>query len=211
MKRHAAVAVLSACLVARMVNAGIGDDPPLNPCPEADKFKTNLGILNVTGDGSLGVGPPTECTNWGFAETVIVCTSKEKTKNIDVAIQYFDNAGNLMSGTLSVGTNTFCAVPPGETLTFHTVPPGSKLPEPWNSVGGTPGFIPTTATVPVAPCSHGTTGCFLQGSARVLSTSNKIQCTATFLDIFGACFVDLPGAVATKNLTIITKSKQKGD
>jgi hypothetical protein len=189
----------------------VGDPAPLNPCPGAAKFKTTLIVLDVSGDGSLGAGA---CANGVGAETPITCTSKEAAgKNIDVAIQYFDSSGALINTVAAptVGNNTFCGVTPGGTLSFHTVPPGSTMPGSWGSGGGSPGFIPTgPAPMPISPCTYSTTGCFLHGTARVLSTSKKIECTATRLDLYAPCNGGAPGPLAVKNLTIVNK-KQQGD
>lgn len=209
MKAFVSAIVLVASLCAAPARAGIGDLVPTNPCPDNSKFKLNQGVLNVNGDGSLGNG----CTNGVIAETAITCTSKEKAgKTMDVAIEYFDAGGATISASpLVVSTNVFCDVAAGQTITFHTVPPASDLPLPWGASAAFPGFIPTTATTPISPCTFGTTGCFLHGSARVLSTSTKLHCTATFIDIFGPCTGLSPGTLATKNLTIIKKAKQQGD
>lgn len=192
----------------------VGDPPPLNPCPSAAKFKASLVVLGVSGDGSVGAAPcagPNTANGVG-TETVITCTSKEGAgKNIDVAIEYFDSSGALINtgaATPTVGNNAFCGVAPGATLTFHTVPPGSTLPGAWGA-GGFPGFIPTAAAVPISPCTFSTTGCFLQGCARVLSTSKKVHCTATGADVAPACLFG-GGPAPVKNLTIINK-KQQGD
>jgi hypothetical protein len=209
-----AILTLAALVVALAgppaAYAGIGHAIPGNAClPDTKKFKVNLGVLNVNGDGSFGAGM---CMNGVNAETIITCTSKEKLgKTIDIAVEYFDSSGATISASPPTsGSNLVCGVGAGETVKFHTVPPGSGMPGPWG-VGGTPGYVPTSAApVPIAACSFGTTGCFLNGSARILSTSTKVQCTATKIDINIPCN-GAPGIGATKNLTIIKKAAQQGD
>jgi hypothetical protein len=200
--------LLFVALGASTAFAGIGGTLPANPCPENAKFKTNLGVLNVNGDGSLGAGA---CGNLARAETAIICTSKEKSGNtIDIAIEYFDFSGATISASpLVVNNNLYCGIDAGETLTFHTAPAGNDLPLPWR--GGSPGFVPTTPVVPLAACAYDDTGCFLGGSARILATSKKIECTAVMIDLSGPCSLSTAGAVASKKLTIINKAKQAGD
>lgn len=211
MRAILAIAILVATLGVPAY-AGIGSPVPNNAClPDMDKFKVNLGILNVNGDGSLGTGM---CANGVSAETVITCTSKEKLgKSIDIAVEYFDAGGATLSATPpSSGSNLVCGVAAGETVTFHTVPPGSLLPTPWGA-GGSPGYVPTVAaTTPGAACTYSTAGCFQHGSARVLATSGKVQCTATEVGLSGVlCTGIVPGSVAIKDLTILKKAAQVGD
>lgn len=191
--------------------ATLGDPAPANPCPSLAKFKASLGVLAVSGDGS-----PTfsGCANSVVAETAIVCTSKENAgKTVDIAIEYFDPAGNQISGPLVVGANTFCAAAPGATFTFHTRPPAAgNMPKPWGGTapGAVPGFVSTTPVVSNAPCTFGITGCFLHGSARVLATSKKVECTAVRIDMRDLCAATGP-VFTTKNLTVIKGPKQQGD
>jgi len=188
--------------------ATLGDPPPANPCPSLAEFKPSLGVLAVSGDGS----PVPNCDNFVLAETAIMCTSKERAgKPVDIAIEYFDAGGNQISGPLVVGTNAFCSAAPGATFTFHTRPPAAgAMPLPWSAPGTVPGFVPTTPVVSNAPCTFGVTGCFLHGSARVLATSKKVECTAVRIDMLELCQFGF-GDVATKNLTIIRATKQQGD
>jgi len=197
-------------LAVQSAFAVVGDPPPaVNNCTSTAKFKASLIIVDVSGDGSVGAGA---CANDVGAETVITCTSKEGAgKNIDIAIEYFDSGGAPINtvGTPAVGNNLFCNVPPGATRSFHTVPPGSTLPGPWGAPGAIPGFIPTVAaTTPLAPCTFSTAGCFLHGSARVMSTSKKVHCSATRVDVNGPCAG--VGVAPAKELTVIIK-KQQGD
>jgi hypothetical protein len=210
--RAIAVATLIAILGGAPAWAGIGGPIPNNACmPDMDKFKVNLGVLDVNGDGSFGAGM---CANIVLAETVITCTSKEKLgKTLDIAIEYFDLSGAMLTASPPVvGNNLFCGIAAGETVTFHTVPPGSDLPTPWGA-GGTPGYIPTSAApVPIAPCEYSTAGCFLHGSARILATSSKVQCSATHVGLSNVlCGGVVPGSSAVKNLTILKKAVQVGD
>jgi hypothetical protein len=211
MKKSVLIGILLSALAAPSARATIGDSAPANPCGGAAYKGKGLAILDVSGDGGIGGGCP---GNGVWAETAITCTSKEKTgNNIDVAIEYYDSGGNLISGALVVGTNAWCGAIPGDTFTFYTDPSGG-LTAPWVAPGGVPAFpIATTPVVPGAgaTCLAGTAGCFAHGSARVLSTSTKIQCSATRIDFSGPCSAGLPVPVASKNLTIIKSPAQKGD
>jgi len=212
MRAILAIAILVTTVGGAPAYAGIGSTVPNNAClPDMDKFKVNLGILNVNGDGSLGTGL---CANNVSAETVITCTSKEKLgKTIDIAVEYFDQSGATLSASPpSSGNNLVCGVAAGETVTFHTVPPTSDVPGPWGA-GGSPGYVPTTAAPsPGAACTYSTAGCFLHGSARVLATSTKVQCSATQVGLSGIlCGGIVNSSVAIKDLTIIKKAAQAGD
>jgi hypothetical protein len=200
------ILTLSALLVALSTSSawgGIGDPVPVNPCNPSAKLKVSLSVLDVNGDGSLVAGPA--CTNDVHAETAITCTSKEKLGvSADVVIQYFDASG------AQIGTNSQCGIAPGTTLTFHTVPPGSIMPLPWGSPLAVPGYVLTgPIPSPGASCPMAT-GCFLHGSARILTTSKNVQCTATRIDLVNLCF-GVQGPMGLKEWTIIKKVKQLGD
>lgn len=180
--------------------ATMSDPFPPNPCLGAGKLKANLDVLDVSGDGSL----PPPCPNGVFAETAITCTSKEKAAvPVDIAIEYFDASGATISPAIPV---TACALAPGGTVTFATSPAGLPL-SPWAGAI----FVPTAPVFTGAACAPATPGCFLHGSARVLATSKKVQCTATRIDFTSPCIAGGPLPLSVKNLTIINKAKQAGD
>jgi len=191
--------------------ATLGDPAPANPCPVPNgSYKKALAVLDVSGDGSAIAGG---CLNAAFVETSITCTSKEVTGvNIDIAIEYFDSSGATITplGGPVVGTNAFCGLAPGTTMTFSTRPVAAgPLPVPWGA-GAT--FIATTPVVPGGPaCPAGTPGCFAHGSARILATSLRVQCTATRIDLSGPCIAGFPAPLASKNLTVLRMPGQKGD
>src|SRR5262245_51140736 len=86
--------------------APLTDPAPPNACPSAAKFALNLAILDVSGDG--GLPPPCNGQN---VETAITCTVKEKAGvTADVAIEYFDASGALISPAVPV---TLCGLPEG--------------------------------------------------------------------------------------------------
>ena len=195
-------------LIAPAAEATIGDRPPANPCPAAAPYKRKFAVLDVSGDGSyMGVAG---CPNNVLAETAIVCTVKDVVP-ADMAIEYFDASGAGIGGPLAVGTNAFCTLPPGSTLTFYTTP--SVMPKPWGGVGAVPGAVPVSSGAGSAcPVGQGVPGCFRHGSARVLSTTKFLQCTATRLDMklpCGSSTALTPDAV--KPLTIIKVPSQQGD
>jgi hypothetical protein len=176
--------------------ATLTDPPPANPCPAGAKFATNLSILDVSGDG--GLPPPCNGPN---VETAITCTVKEKFGAfVDVAIEYFDMSGALISPPVPV---TICGLPEGTTVKFSTAP----LPSPY--AAGV--IVPTAAPVPGIFCAPFTPGCFLHGSARILATSKQIQCTATRIDFAGPCFGGPPMPLSTKDLTILNRGRYIGD
>jgi hypothetical protein len=207
MTKFAKWCALYLVLAATASWATLGDPVPANPCAAPiGRFKSPLAVLDVSGDGSAMPG----CANGAFVETSITCTSKERVgKNVDIAIQYFDSSGATITAGLLVGTNAFCGLAPGTTMTFNTRPPAAgPLPGPWGT-GAT--FIPTTPVAAGGPaCPAGTPGCFVHGSARVLATSVRVQCSATRIDLSGPC-VGLPAPLTSKNLTVIRMPKQKGD
>ena len=199
MKTILAVSGLVIGLGVAPVWATMSDPFPANPCLGAGNFKVNLDVLDVSGDGSL----PPPCPNGAFVETPITCTSKEKAGvPADVAIDYFDASGATISPVIPV---TSCALPPGGTVTFTTSPAG--LPPPWAGAI----LVPTAPVFTGVPCAPGTPGCFLHGSARVLTTSKNVQCTATRIDFTSPCIAGGPLPLAVKNLTIVKKAKQAGD
>ncbi len=175
--------------------ATLTDPAPANPCPGSAKLSTNLSILDVTGDG--GLPPPCNGPN---AETAITCLVKESGGLVDVAIEYFDASGALISPPVPVA---FCGLPEGATATFST----SALPPPY--AAGT--IVATAAPAPGPLCPPFTPGCFLHGSARILATSKRIQCTATRIDFAGPCFGGPPMPLSTKDLTILNRGRQTGD
>lgn len=176
--------------------ATLGDPPPTNPCPGGAKLRTNLAILDVSGDGSL----PPPC-NGPNVETAITCTVKEKPGvPVDVAIEYFDASGALISPPVPIA---LCGLLEGTSVSFAT----SLLPPPYAAAIA----VPVAAPAPGPLCAPFTAGCFLHGSARILASSKRIQCTATRIDFAGPCFGGPPMPLSTKDLTILLRSRQLGD
>ncbi len=176
--------------------ATLTDPAPANPCPSGAALRVNLAILDVSGDG--GLPPPCNGPN---VETAITCTVVEKPGvPVDIAIEYFDASGALISPPVPVAS---CGLLEGGTASFGT----SALPPPFT----TGAIVPTGAPAPGPFCAPFTPGCFLHGSARILSTSKKINCTATRIDFAGPCFGGPPMPLSTKDLTILLKGRQTGD
>jgi hypothetical protein len=175
--------------------ATLTDPAPPNPCPGGAKLKGIFPVLDVSGDGGI----PPAC-NGTFVETAITCISKESAgKPVDFAIEYFDASGALISPPVPVAA---CGLATGASVTFTT----RALPPPY-----TPSLIVVTgAPAPGPLCPPFTPGCFLHGSARILATSRRIQCSAARLDFGGRCLGVAP-QLPTKDLTILYKGKQIGD
>jgi len=141
-------------------NAGIVD----SPVPQLGGV-TAINLFQVTG-----------VVNIGGLGTYFSCTSAEKTNNIHVGVELFDQGGG---GPLNNAAGTSLTLVPGQTATFGTAGANGWISD--SLLGGT----------------------FARGSARILSTSAKLICTAVVADTVGG-----PPASLT-NLNVITKLKQK--
>jgi hypothetical protein len=181
----------------------ISDPVPANPCPGATVFKAKLAVLDVSSDGAA------LCGGIVNADTAITCTIKEPDSGgvgADLVIEYYDETGAPMNSPLGVAADTFCGALPGDTLTFtlSALPPGPAGFGPWATGPTIPGFVGAGA----GSCGP---GCALHGYARIFSSSKKIQCTGTRIDTSGFCLGASPTPLTTKNLTVITVPRQKGD
>jgi hypothetical protein len=202
--RKLIVWTFSLALLGSTAFAGsIADPVPTNPCPGATVFRAKLAVLDVSSDGAA------LCGGIVNADTAITCTIKEPDSGgvgADVVIEYYDETGAPMNSPLGVALDTFCGALPGDTLTFtlSVLPPGPAGFGPWATGPPVPGFVGAAA----GSCGP---GCALHGYARVFSTDKKIQCTGTRIDTSGFCLGAAPTPLTTKNLTVITVPRQKGD
>jgi hypothetical protein len=159
------------------------DPVPANTCPSGKNLKL-VWVANEAATDGGGVGP-------GFAETMVVCHSTEKTggKNLDLYVQLYDFGG------LPVSTASACDVMPGHTAAFVT---GLPFP-PYIPVGGAGAFTPLAPVVP-------------PGSLRILGTKPKIVCDVTLYDTGGPAAGFSPGPAWSKDVTVTkAKAPQKGD
>ncbi len=154
------VTLLAVLVLATAAHAGIGD----SPVPQLGGV-TPLNLYQVSGVlNNAGLG------------TYFSCTSAETTKNAQVGVELFAQAGG---GPVNNSAATSLTLVPGQTGTFGTQFASGILSD---SLLG---------------------GAFSRGSARILSTSAKLICTAVVADSAG-----IPPASLT-TLNVITKLKQK--
>ena len=99
----------------------------------------------------------------GVFETLFMCTSAETEETIRVGVEVFDDAGGNPANDVGAGEGAI-DVGPGETVTIAT--------------GNTAAFVEDT----IIPLNVNMSG----GSARIVSTSKKIICTAMLVDLIGA-------------------------
>ena len=187
-----ALITLVAGLWASPALAGPVDTPiPLNPCaaPNGD-LKLQLVANDVATDsgGAACPNPGSGCT-----ETMIVCYNTAATggDNIDIVVELFDATGALV--TPAVPSVEVCSIQPGASAAFTT--------------NFLPGQSPYQGTV-VSAGSH----LVPPGSLRVLSSSKKIACDASLIDVQGYVVYGLASPLWSKDITLTRGSNgQKGD
>jgi hypothetical protein len=180
---------LVAGLVGLGAAAAYADGPVLDPpppntaCPSGKNLKLVWLANEVATDGGAA-GP-------GYAETMIVCHSTEKSdkKEIDVFVELYDSSGSLVS------TAAACDLQPGHTAAFVTLP---TVP-PYLPVGPVSAFSPQGAVTP-------------PGSLRIMATKPKIVCDVTLYDTYLFHGGWHPGPAWSKDVTLTkAKARQKGD
>jgi hypothetical protein len=160
----------------------IGAAPAL---AQQDGGPVGAAIPKVDGKNLKHVFTVTGVTGYGDLHTAFFCTSLEKSKLITVAIEVWDyNAVLLNDVTTGNGVHDLAA---GETGTFETNLDGDDI------VGINDDVVIDLDT----NADH--------GSARILSTSTKLACTAMVVEKVG----DPPASMAS--LHVFAKKKQKGD
>lgn len=171
--RHCgAAALLSASALVLMVTSAVATvvDSPL-PLLGGQRSKHVFTVPGVTS----GVGA---------LETVFLCTSLEKKKDIVVGIEVFDHdPGGPLNDVTDPEENGVLPLAPGETVAFETNDPLA--------------FDEDETITPSDNANH--------GSARIVSTSTKLACTALLVDE-----VNSP-PTSMVNLQVIKKTSQKGD
>ena len=193
--------------------AGVNDVlPTTNVCAGGTKWKTRLIVADMNGDG----GDLSSCTVGAdaggvYAETSITCTSKERVGvNVDFALQIFEPTGaNLTPASPDAGMSA-CTLAPGESVTFVTNGT-SAIPRPWAGTATTKVVPFSSSVLSDCPAGAGESGCLRHGSARVIATSNKIQCTAVRLDMGQFCASGGTAPPVVKNLSLFPKAPSKGD
>jgi hypothetical protein len=159
------------------------DPLPANTCPSGKNLKLIWLANEVATDGGATNGP-------GFAETMIVCHSTEKTggKNLDIFVELYDFGGT------SASVASACGVSAGATAAFVTLP---TIP-PYLPVGAATAFVGGAVTPP--------------GSVRIMATKPKIVCDVTIYDTFLFHSGVHPGPIWSKDVTLTkAKAPQKGD
>lgn len=194
MKKHTRLLTLVGVVLlwARMGFAGPVDSPiPANPClTPIDDFKLAYIASEVGTDYG---GPACGLVGSGCAETRVVCTNVGDSDDgpMDVAIEFFDVSGNIVSGSFIDNNSVECGLAPGATAAFVTK---GTLPLPYF------GF-PTVTVGPVVPL----------GSLRVLSSRAKsLACDVTLIDVTN--LADAGVVTNVKDVTVTKTNKgQKGD
>ncbi|MFQ5667539.1 MAG: hypothetical protein ACE5I7_14100 [Candidatus Binatia bacterium] len=119
-------------------------------------------------------------------ETEFSCTSLEKAKTITIAVEVFPATGGSPLNIAGLpALEGALPVPPGATVTIAT--------------GTTVGIHEDLLIAGLGPAS------VRNGSARIVSTSKKIACSAYLVD----CLNTPPNSMTA--LTVIGKTRQKGD
>ena len=126
---------------------------------------------------------PGVVANKGGLSTVIMCTSMEKTERIHIGVEVFDRPPGPPLNDISAGNGVVFA-DPGGTRTFEIDNVDATVGDVLVGVGGNQ---------------------VDQGSARIVSTSAKIICSALLMSEAGT-----PPTSMT-SLQVIKKSNQKGD
>jgi len=163
----ASIALFSLC--ASPALAGPADPVPLlNGVTKAAHVFTASGVLIDS--------------NTGLA---VLCTSLEKSKDIDIAVEVFQFDGTALND-LTLGAGVATSTAPGATRTWEVT----------NNGGG---ILYTLANVAVP-----SVGNVYQGSVRIVATSARIACSAAMMDRTN----DPPNFIWPLNL--IAKTKQKG-
>ena len=160
------------------------DPLPVNTCPSGKNLKLVWVANEVATDGGVTTGP-------GFAETMVVCHSTEKTggKNLDLFVELYDFGGNAVS------LASACDVKAGATAAFVTLP---TIP-PYIPSVGIGAFAPVAAVTP-------------PGSLRIMATKPKIVCDVTVYDTFLFQSGVHLGPAWSKDVTVTkAKAPQKGD
>lgn len=175
---------------ARMSLGGPIDSPlPNNPClMPIDDFK----VAMVANESGSDIGGPACGSGGGCAETRVVCTHVGVAADgpMDIAVELFDSAGALISGSFIDGNSAECGLQPGATIGFRT--------------DGTlflPYFGNPLVAGPQVPL----------GSLRILSTyPKKLACDVTLIDTSN--IANAGTTTSIKDVTVTLASKPtKGD
>lgn len=117
----------------------------------------------------------------GLFQTVFVCTSLEKDKEIRLGVELFDEDGGIPKNDVEAGEGAL-DVGAGDTVILAT---------------GNTGAFAEDLIIDFS-------GVIRVGSARIVATSTKIMCSALLVDPTSA------PPVSMAPLTVISKAKQKG-
>jgi len=117
--------------------------------------------------------------------TTITCTSLEKLKDQIVAVEVFNEDPGTVINDITLGDGVVGTVSPGETVNVEIT-------------SDTGGILAVNADLIID------VGTLLHGSARVVSTSKKLMCTASIMD------TENNPPTSAWQINLIVK-KQKGD
>jgi hypothetical protein len=118
-------------------------------------------------------------------ETAIICTNLETSRAVHIGVEFFGRNGGNPLNNISAANGEILNVPAGATRTFGTQ----------NSTSFQEDEVDFIGDVAIN-----------QGSARIVSTSAKLLCTAFLIDNNAAA-----GENNMAQLNIIKKAAQKGD
>ena len=124
--------------MARPAAAGLADTPV--PELRGEKAQHVYSVTGVKANWGTGIG------------TLFTCTSTEKTREIILGVEIFDDHGSPLNDISA--DELVLEVDPGETVTVGTI------------------------STPTFSVDETTSGVASPGSARILATSNKIICCA---------------------------------
>jgi len=167
-----ALVLVLGCTLSTIAHAqGVTDAPPL--LGGTTRAKHVFSIPGATANGNLS--------------TVVMCTSLEKNKTVDLALEVFSEDGAQAGNDVTANAGVLTGIAPGRTVTFEVALDMN-------------GVLATTYdSLIILP------GVLAHGSARVLATSSNLMCAAGLIDPTSVA----PAAMMA--LPVVAKTKQKGD
>jgi hypothetical protein len=168
-------------LIASAARAGVSN----SPLPRFSDSSQSKWVYTVTGvTANRGNAGPQ-------LETAIICTNLETSKSAHIGVEFFGKNGGNPLNNVTAKNGEVLNVPPGATRTFATHNATSLMEDERDFIGNATETDPTIIE---------------QGSARIISTSTKLLCTAFLIDNN-----ENVGENNMAQLNIIKKNVQKGD
>jgi hypothetical protein len=187
----ALITLLAGLWVSPALAGPVDTAIPSNPCAAPNGDLKIQFVANDVATDSGGVACP--IAGSGCTETMIVCYNTGATGGnpIDIVVELFDATGALV--TPAVPFVSACNIQPGASASFTT--------------NLFPGQSPYQGTV-VSATSH----LVPPGSLRVLSSSKKIACDASLIDVQGYVVYGFASPLWSKDITVTRGGNgQKGD